>query len=219
MSRIGNTVPHQGTQVFEGMTEKFDEAMDLKKAIQAERKSIEDNPNMSKAEKDAAFAKLDQAEKAADNALDFTTNSGHYDTNSGSVRGDGDMSVVLAELARATDKLGDVVDSVKVSSQPIDAPSSSGGTSGASGTGGVGGAGAPDSSGGTSGASDLLNLANQDPDAFMSKMKNMSPEERQAAMFSMQQQMQTMNQMFSMMTNLAKVMHDTAKAAINNLRV
>jgi hypothetical protein len=47
----------------------------------------------------------------------------------------------------------------------------------------------------------------------------MSAEQRTLTMNKMQDYMQQMNQLTSMMTNMMQIRHDTAKSVINNLRV
>lgn len=68
-------------------------------------------------------------------------------------------------------------------------------------------------------ASEMLELFNDDPMAFYDQLGSMSPEDRNTAMMMIQNEMQQINQMFSMVSNLAKSMHDTSKAMINNMRV
>lgn len=66
---------------------------------------------------------------------------------------------------------------------------------------------------------ELEHLKRTDPEAFAERLNNMSPEDRNAAMMELQTHLQQVNQMFSMMSNFAKVEHDTMKAIIGNMRV
>lgn len=66
---------------------------------------------------------------------------------------------------------------------------------------------------------EMTNLMSNDPDSFMAEMQDMDPEDRNEMMILVQQQLQEMNQMFQMMTQFQQVMHDTQKAAIQNMRV
>lgn len=65
----------------------------------------------------------------------------------------------------------------------------------------------------------MLNGLNDDPQEVMNHIQGLDVEDKQMAMQMLQQRLQQINQMFSMLTNLAKTRHDTAKAAINNMRV
>jgi len=65
----------------------------------------------------------------------------------------------------------------------------------------------------------LVDLASSDPEAFMAEMKGLSKDERMFAMQAMNLYIQEINQMNSMMSNIAKTQHDTSKAIINNMRV
>lgn len=66
---------------------------------------------------------------------------------------------------------------------------------------------------------DMERLQLRDPKGFQAMMKDMTAEDRGLAMQQMQQHLQSVNQMISMMTNMAQIQHDTTKAVINNLRV
>lgn len=94
---------------------------------------------------------------------------------------------------------------------------------GASGSGSVsntstgGGIGAMEFGGKT--VDELNAMMQNDPQGLMDHLGTLSPEDKQMAMQMMSQSLQEMNQMFSMMSNIAKSHHDTAKAAINNMRV
>lgn len=68
-------------------------------------------------------------------------------------------------------------------------------------------------------ADELVTMLSTDPDAFMEEMRNVDPEERGATMMMVQQQLQEINQLFSMMSQFSQAMHDTQKAVIQNLRV
>ena len=65
----------------------------------------------------------------------------------------------------------------------------------------------------------MLALYNQDPQAFYEQLKELPAEERAMMMHMVQTEMQQINQMFTMMSQLSQAMHDTQKAIINNLRV
>jgi hypothetical protein len=56
-------------------------------------------------------------------------------------------------------------------------------------------------------------------DNMMKEYAKVPDKDRPMAMFAMQQELQKINQMMSMMSNIAQVQHDTSKAVINNLRV
>jgi hypothetical protein len=122
-------------------------------------------------------------------------------------------------------------------------PSSSNNTSGVGNTSSAGSSGKTESAGGTGDAgktdeakeytdvnakkfaagemngAQLERLQLSDPKAFQSMMKGMSTEDRGLAMQQMQTHLQSVNQMLSMMTNMAQIQHDSAKAIINNMRV
>lgn len=66
---------------------------------------------------------------------------------------------------------------------------------------------------------ELEALKRTDPEAFAARLQSMSPQDRNAAMMELQTHLQEINQMFSMMSNFAKVEHDTMKAIIGNMRV
>lgn len=66
---------------------------------------------------------------------------------------------------------------------------------------------------------ELADMASKDPKQFYENLRGLSPEDRQSTMMMMNQYLQDMNQMFSMMSNLSKAQHDTAKALIGNMRV
>jgi Mg2+ and Co2+ transporter CorA len=66
---------------------------------------------------------------------------------------------------------------------------------------------------------EMLNGLNDDPQAVMDHIQGLDEEDKQMAMQMLQQRLQQINQMFSMLSNLAKTAHDTAKASINNMRV
>lgn len=66
---------------------------------------------------------------------------------------------------------------------------------------------------------DMLDLFQNDPDAFQAAMGDMDAEERGAMMMAVQNQLQEINQLFNMMSQFSQVMHDTSSAIIQNLRV
>lgn len=65
----------------------------------------------------------------------------------------------------------------------------------------------------------MVELASTNPQALMDELKGMKLEDRTMIMNMVQQQLQEINQMFSMMSNMQKSIHDTQKAMINNFRV
>lgn len=65
----------------------------------------------------------------------------------------------------------------------------------------------------------MVNLMTTDPQAAMAELKKLPAEDRSIAMQMITQNLQNMNQMFSMMSNVTKTLHDTSKAIINNMRV
>jgi hypothetical protein len=85
--------------------------------------------------------------------------------------------------------------------------------------GGEGGADLEEANVDGASAEELVNMLSTDPDAFMEEMQNLDPEERGATMMMVQQQLQQINQMFSMMSQFSQSIHDTQKAVIQNLRV
>lgn len=66
---------------------------------------------------------------------------------------------------------------------------------------------------------DMVNKMSTDPQAVMEELKSLPREDRGMVMQMINQQLQELNQMFSMMSNIQKSMHDTSKAIINNMRV
>lgn len=217
-----NTVNHGGTQVYSDMVGKFDEAMELKQQLSDQRDAIE-NSNMSPADKQAALAKLDRAEAAVAEALDFTTKSSALDTNANSLNGDGEIGTVNHCLSSARDALDDALHiSASASQTPnIGAPPAANNAAGPSASGGATSAAG---SGGATSAADhdfdaMVNLMSTDPQAVMEQLQSMPIEERGAYMQMLQTQLQQLNQLFSAMSNFSKSEHDTSKAMINNLRV
>ncbi len=65
----------------------------------------------------------------------------------------------------------------------------------------------------------LVREFESDPEAFFAKVGDMSSEVRQGLMMKLQGEIQEDNQLFGMLTNFMKAMHDTEKAIIANLRV
>ncbi|MFU8804809.1 MAG: hypothetical protein ACNA8W_13425 [Bradymonadaceae bacterium] len=65
----------------------------------------------------------------------------------------------------------------------------------------------------------LVNTMEKDQSAFYAELKNMGVEDRQLVMQQVQNHLQQINQMFSMLSQMSQAMHDTAKAVISNLRV
>lgn len=216
-----NTVNHGGTQVYSDMVGKFDEAMELKQQLSDQRDAIESS-NMSPADKQAALAKLDRAEAAIAEALDFTTKSSALDTNAGSLNGDGEIGTVNQCLSSARNALDDALQISASGSQTPDvgAPPAANNAAGPSSSGGATSAAG---SGATSAADHdfdaMVNLMSTDPQAVMEQLQSMPIEERGAYMQMLQTQLQQLNQLFSAMSNFSKSEHDTSKAMINNLRV
>lgn len=94
-------------------------------------------------------------------------------------------------------------------------------TSGSEGTSSSEGSSGSGSSEGVSDVKvgDMMALLDNDPDAFRAALSEMGTEERSEMMVLVQQQLQQINQMFTMMSQFSQAMHDTSKAVINNLRV
>ena len=95
---------------------------------------------------------------------------------------------------------------------------SSGGAS-ADASSSAGGATAAKGSGGGVDVKALINLMSTDPQAALEKLNSLDPEQRTQTMAVINQQLQEINQMVSMMSNMQKSIHDTSKSAINNMRV
>jgi hypothetical protein len=81
--------------------------------------------------------------------------------------------------------------------------------------GGAAGGSLADSVGGATGAAGAGGGAKGEMDKLLDQIKD--PEQK--ALFKLQQEMQRQNMLFSMLTNLQQIQHDTRKAAVNNLRV
>jgi hypothetical protein len=229
-----NTVSHGGTSVYEGMEGRFDDLKSQKSEIGEMREGIKNNPNLSGDQKEAMLEDLDRAEASIDRALDYSTASGKYDTTSGNTRNDGDLAAVEAALGNAEASMNHVETQLAISaqsSQPVSGPSGAQGTSGASGPQGASSASSSASGSGGLGAmefdgkngsmtiDEMRTAMSEDPEALMSFLDGLGDEDRQMAMQMMMQRLQQINQMFSMMSNMMKSEHDTAKAAINNMRV
>ncbi len=65
----------------------------------------------------------------------------------------------------------------------------------------------------------LVREFESNPEAFFAKVGDLSSEMRQGLMMKLQGEIQEDNQLFGMLTNFMKAMHDTEKAIIANLRV
>lgn len=66
----------------------------------------------------------------------------------------------------------------------------------------------------------MMELFSRDPDAFYEALLSITdPQERMAMMSSIQNELQKINQLFTMMSQFSQSIHDTHKAVINNLRV
>lgn len=235
------TVRHDGQNVYRGMENQYDQAKAKLDDLQQQRESVENDPHLSPAEKQALLAELDIAEQALNEALDYTTLGGKYDTNLGSTAGDNDLAAVLASMGRAEAAMRAVGQELnaaaahghcQVTPPPCQGPARAHASDGAQGGGGVSGASGADegaSAGGESGVgamefggktvNQMVEMMDGDPNALMGHLDSLGEEDRQMAMQMLNQRLQQMNQMFSMMSNMAKSLHDTAKAAINNMRV
>ncbi|HYO59268.1 hypothetical protein [Archangium sp.] len=80
---------------------------------------------------------------------------------------------------------------------------------------GAAGGSLADTVGDATGAAAAGGGAKSEMDKLLANIKD--PEQK--AQFKLQQEMQRQNMLFTMMTNLQQIQHDTRKAAINNLRV
>ena len=107
-------------------------------------------------------------------------------------------------------------------SDGTDSPSSTDRTDSSSG------ASEPSASSGSTGGSgeidptnpgQMMELFAQDQDAFYDALMELDAEDRMQMLSAAQTELQQMNQLFSMMSQFSQAMHDTAKAAINNMRV
>ncbi len=221
-----STVKMEGTNVYRGYENQFSEALDAKSQIAEHREAIQNDPNLTAEQKEAQLKHLDQLEQTADLALDLSTKGGKFDTNKGSIAGDKDMAAILhclSELRAGLEKFEATVGTAKAqASSDVDSPSGSGGTGGTKASDDDKKAAqneAYDANFKGKTPEDLANWASADPQAFYGAMRDLSPEDRQMTMMMMNQYLQDMNQMFSMMSNLSKAMHDTAKALISNMRV
>src|SRR5690554_4258494 len=96
-----STVRMDGTNVYKGLENQYNDGKDMMKEISARRDEIKNDPNMSAADKKEALGMLDKAEKDVRMALDFTTQGSKWDTNTGSIAGDKDMSAILGRLDAA----------------------------------------------------------------------------------------------------------------------
>lgn len=65
----------------------------------------------------------------------------------------------------------------------------------------------------------LVREFESDPEAFFAKVGDLSSHVQKGLMMKLQGEIQEDNQLFSMLTNFMKAMHDTEKAIISNLRV
>jgi hypothetical protein len=110
---------------------------------------------------------------------------------------------------------------ISSTAEGVDSSSGTSGTSEANSTTGSSGLGAMEFDGenGSMTVDDMRTAMSEDPEALMGFLDGLSDEDRQMAMQMMMQRLQQINQMFSMMSNMMKSEHDTAKAAINNMRV
>ena len=164
---VGQTANVGGTKVYKGFENDFKDAKSELGQIGKMRDQIQNDDSLSPAQKDLAMAKLDNAEKALNDALDAMTLGSKFDVNSGSTVKDNDIDGIRELLHRVADKLEDAMEVLASATggaggangtTSVDPPSGSGGTSGTSGADGAGstdkagGADKAGSSGGTSGA-------------------------------------------------------------------
>lgn len=66
---------------------------------------------------------------------------------------------------------------------------------------------------------EMANMMKDNPEALMEHLDDLPHSQKQAAMQAIQERLQEINQMYSMLSNMQKSMHDTSKAIINNMRV
>lgn len=66
--------------------------------------------------------------------------------------------------------------------------------------------------------SSLLELFRADPDKFADLMKSLKPHDRQLVTMRLQEEMQSQNQIFSLISNLQQSDHQTSKSIISNIR-
>ncbi len=110
----------------------------------------------------------------------------------------------------------------QVDDATCDELSGSHGTEETGGTGASGESGEASESAGTSdlpNPEELVDLLATDPQAFMDELSDLSPEDRNAMMMTVQTQLQQINQMFQMASQFSQAMHQTQTAVIQNMRV
>lgn len=66
---------------------------------------------------------------------------------------------------------------------------------------------------------EALALFRRSPEEFSEYYRALSPEDRQVATMSLQDEMQAQNQIYSLLSNLAQSEHQTGRAVIGNIRV
>jgi hypothetical protein len=66
---------------------------------------------------------------------------------------------------------------------------------------------------------EMVDLITRDPEALMEKFGSIPSDQRPLVLAAIQQKLQEINQMSTMMSNFQKSMHDTQKAVLNNFRV
>lgn len=86
------------------------------------------------------------------------------------------------------------------------------------GAGGAGGGG-PGAAGERLSSGEALSLWRGDPEGFAEYFKGLSAEDRQLATMSLQDEMQSQNQIFSLISNLTQAEHQTGRALVGNIRV
>lgn len=234
-----------GQKVYDGMDSQYKDAKAVLEELKGLKEEIKNNPNMSDAEKKSALASVDRGINAAKEALDFATKGAKYDTTSGSVDGDADMAAARSAIMQAQMSANEARDDIRFvqpaascSTTQVPEPGCTGHASGASSASNTSGASAASGTSGASGSSSasgstglgamefggksvdqMMEMMNSDPQALMSHLSGMDAEDKNMAMQMIQQRLQEINRMFSMMSNMQKAAHDTAKAAINNMRV
>lgn len=216
------------TGVYNGQEDNHQKAQAYKQEIKQLRDAVKSDPDMSSAEKKAALKQLDYMEKNALSALDFTTTGSAYNVNAKD-KYDNNNAVIdecfdrLEYAMKEFNKMAPHIGATAVSppekkelvpfiqTATIDVQ--------------YGGSSVQNNSVADAGSSKgsqrdkLMDLMRTDPDKFMAEMEKLGPEKSGSMMMLINQKLQESNQMFSMMSNMSKAEHDTAKAIISNMRV
>jgi hypothetical protein len=124
-------------------------------------------------------------------------------------------ALLKAQEAKAGQKMEAVSAGVEPpkTTGPVDGSSASGESGKTSGSGS-----SAEVFGGKS-VEEMSEMMRQNPEALMEHLSEMPQEEKGFALQAITQRLQEIDRMFSMMSNMMKAAHDTAKAAINNMRV